>query len=256
MNLVDVHAHLDMPPVIDHIEEVVSRAKAAGVGVIIANGVNPSSNRMVLDLAKKYDIIKPALGLYPTDTHHLSLEEIQQEIDFIASQSNIIAFGEVGLDKKWSEEDKKRADELFEHQKKAFTLCIKKSMELDIPLIIHSRKAELEVIELLEELGAKKVVMHCFMGKKKYVERIQKNKWYFSIPCIVSKLNQLQYMVQTTPLSRLLLETDAPFLGVDVDSFNESARIRESVEIIARIKGLTVQETADQLFMNYQRLFQ
>ena len=256
MNIVDVHAHMDMSPLLEDIEGVASRAKAAGVKAIIANGVGPESNRRVLDLAAKYPAIKPALGLYPTDVHDMSEEEVDAEIKFILSQENVIAFGEVGLDKKWSEEDAPRAEELFAKQEGVFRNVIKAAVKAKLPLIIHSRKAEAEVIDILEELGAKKVVMHCFMGKKRFVQRIIDNGWFFSIPCVVTKLEQTQELVRKTPLKQLLTETDAPYLAPAGKEFpNESANIVESLKIMADIKKMEVNELADQLFMNYQRLF-
>lgn len=254
MNIVDVHAHLDLSPLLEDIKGVLSRASDAGVKAIIANGVNPESNRRVLDLSKKYPVIKPALGLYPTDIHELSEQEIDKEIKFIAQHA--IAFGEVGLDQKWSEENKPRSEELFAKQVAVFEKVILASIDADLPLIIHSRKAELEVIELLEKHGAKKVVMHCFMGKKKLVDRVIANGWYFSIPCIVTKLDQVKYIVEKTPLKRLLTETDAPYLAPAGKEFpNESANILDSLQVMAEIKKMEVNELADALYMNYMRLF-
>lgn len=253
MNIVDVHAHMDM---LEDLDGAIARAKEAGVKAILANGTNPTSNRKVLDLAKKYSIIKPALGLYPTDIYDMTLEEVKEELDFILSQKKVIALGEVGLDKKWSEEDKPRSKELLTHQVAVFEEVIKASKKSGLPLIIHSRKAELEVIELLEKHNVKKVVMHCFMGKKKYVKRIQENGWYFSIPCLVTKLDQVKYIVETTPLSKLLTETDAPYLApAGKDYPNEPANIFESLQTMAALKKMEVNELADQLYLNYMRLF-
>lgn len=251
MNIVDVHAHMDM---LEDLDGVIERAKAAGVKAIIANGTTPQTNRAVLELAKKYPLIKPALGLYPTDVHGLTLEEVKEELEFILAQDNVVALGEVGLDKKWSEVDKPNAQQLFAHQVEVFKLVIAASKKSGLPLIIHSRKAEEEVIELLEEAGAKKVIMHCFMGKKKFVQRIIDNGWHFSIPCVVTKLLQTQELVKQTPLKQLLTETDAPFL-TPTEGQNEPANITYSLEKMAEIKGLTVNELADQLYLNYMRLF-
>jgi TatD DNase family protein len=256
MNIVDVHAHMDIAPLHDDIEGVLERAKAAGIKAIIANGTNPESNRKVLDLAAKYPMIKPALGLYPTEVHTMSLAEVDAEIQFILSQDKVVAFGEVGLDQKWSDADKENSEELFAYQVAVFRKVVQASIKSGLPLIIHSRKAELEVIEILEELGAKKVVMHCFMGKKKFIQRIIDNGWFFSIPCIVTKLDQVKEIVTKTPLKQLLTETDAPYLAPAGKDFpNESANIVDSLAVIAQIKKMEINELADQLFMNYQKLF-
>jgi TatD DNase family protein len=108
---------------------------------------------------------------------------------------------------------------------------------------------------MLEKSKAKKVVMHCFSGKKKLVKRIQDNGWTLSIPVIVIKLEQFQETVRTTPLAQLLTETDTPYLGPQAGLGNEPKNVSLAITKIAEIKGMTETEVADQLFMNYMRLF-
>jgi len=107
MLLVDVHAHLDLKEFDSDLDEVINRAKTAGIKVIINNGLNPESNRKTLELSKKYEILKPALGLYPDDAIKLTQEQIRDEINFIKrNKDKIIAIGEVGLDYKYCKEKK------------------------------------------------------------------------------------------------------------------------------------------------------
>ncbi|MGM5481274.1 MAG: TatD family hydrolase [Nanobdellota archaeon] len=263
MRLVDIHAHMDMEPLVNKREQILKRAADVGVKVIVANGTDPESNRRVLALSQQYDVIKPALGIYPTHTTEYTPEEIDEEIEFIRQQKPV-AIGEVGLDYKLVNEDDVRElkelseQEQEEHKKRqqdAFEKFIRLAQELDIPLIIHSRKAESDVIDMLIKHKAKKVIMHCFMGKKKFVKQIQEQGWTFSIPTVVTKLQQMQDIVTTTKLSKLLTETDAPYLGPDPEQHNEPANISLSITKIAELKGLTETETADQIFMNYMRLF-
>jgi len=261
MNLIDIHAHLDYKPLADDSAGVVQRAKEAGVTVIIANGTSPESNRQVIALSKQFDIVKPALGFYPTHVHATSEEELDKELAFIKEQQPI-ALGEVGLDYKFAPEDPntEKIDEetkqsLIEKQKKGFQKIIHLAKELDIPLIVHSRKAELDVIELLEQSGHKKIIMHCFCGKKKLVERIRDNGWTFSIPVTVIKLFQFQEVVEKTNISQLLTETDSPWLGPEPGLTNEPKNIPLIVQKIAEIKKMDVEEVANNIFMNYQRLF-
>lgn len=263
MRLFDVHAHMDMEPTLTKIEQVLKRSHDAGVKAIIANGTDPKSNRKVLDLSRKYDVIRPSLGLYPTETVLYSERELDDEISFIRSQKPV-AIGEVGLDYKYA--DKKdetelkelspeKQDEIKKLQQRAFIKFIALANELDIPIIVHSRKAEADTIELLKTHRAKKVVMHCFMGKKKFVKQIQEQGWMFSIPVVVTKLEQMQTIVASTPLSNLLTETDTPFLGPDQGVANEPANVSKSIGTIARLKGMTEEDVANQLFMNYLRMF-
>ena len=105
MAYLDVHAHLEDPKFAEDLPEVIARAEAAGVKIIVNNGTNPEHNRQTLAIAKKHPIVKAALGLHPTDLVSLSDEEIAAELEFIKSQQNIVALGEVGLDFHWHKEE-------------------------------------------------------------------------------------------------------------------------------------------------------
>jgi len=247
--IVDVHAHLEFDNFEKDRDEVVRRAEKAGVVAVICNGTDPDYNRKILELSKKYNIIKAALGYYPCECDKVSESEIDKELEFIKNNKDkVVAIGEVGLDKKH--------DNDFEKQKKYFRKFIELNKELDIPIIVHSRFAEEETINILEEEKATKVLMHCFSGNKKLVERIIKNKWYLSIPANVVRSQQFQEMIEMIPLNQILTETDSPFLTHDPSiERNEPAYIVESLKKIADIKGLNVEELKKIIYTNYQRLF-
>jgi len=255
--LVDVHAHLDHEMFAKDRDEVIERAKAAGVKIIIANGVDPETNGYVLLFAKKYDIVKPALGIYPPDALQEEVNcggyplkmlpyDVDAELDKI-EKAEPIALGEVGLDYK-NCKDK-------EMQKQLFQKFIDLSKKLDIPLIVHSRKAESDVIDMLEASDAKKVVLHCFSGKKSLIKRAADKGWSFSIPTNVVKSEHFQQMIKQVHISQLLTETDCPYLSPFPGQRNEPAFVIESLKKIAEIKGTTIEDTASNIFMNYQKLF-
>ena len=156
---VDAHCHLDHPLLVPNLQEIIERARQAGVIAIISNGIDPESNRATLDIAKRFSEVKPALGLYPDQAQKLSEEEIDRELEFIKSQKDkIIAIGEVGLD---------FVERTYEkEQKKLFEKVIELSKSINKPIIIHSRKAESEIIEILQNNKCKKVILHCFCGRK------------------------------------------------------------------------------------------
>ncbi len=247
MIIIDAHAHLNFNEFKDDLDEVLDRAKEVGVKAIICNGINKQSNREILELAKKHPIIKPSLGFYPCDCDKLELDEIQEEIEFI-KKNNPIAIGEVGLDKKF--------DNDFEKQKIYFEKFINLAIELDIPIIVHSRKAEIECIEMLKAANAKKVIMHCFSGKKKLVQEVIDNGWHLSIPSNVIRSEQFQTMVDICPLRQLLTETDSPFMSPKKDvSRNEPSFLIDAIKKIAEIKKMDEIELGNIIFSNYQRLF-
>lgn len=253
MILVDVHAHLDWKDFKD-LDEVIERAKLAGVKAIISAGVDPKSNRQVLEIAKRYDIVKAALGIYPPDalgreTNTENLVDIDKEIEFITlNRSKIIAIGEIGLDYKSEDADK-------EMQKHVFVNQLRLAKKLNLPIIVHSRKAELEVIEILEKEGMKKVVLHCFSGKTSLIKKAICLGWSFSIPTNVVKSEQFQNLVKIVPLPQLLTETDSPFLSPFQGKRNEPAFVAESVKKIAEIKKLDQLEAANIIYSNYQNMF-
>jgi len=254
MKFVDVHAHFDMGEYDSDLKEVLEECKNKGVVAIIANGVHQESNRKVLELAKKFPIIKPALGFYPDHVAESKIEEVEKEIEFIKSQKNVVAFGEVGLDNKFDEkekdiENKKRL------QKIAFAKFIEASEKTKKPLIIHSRKAEADVIEMLESSTLKNPVFHCFSGKKRLMQKIADNGWNFSVPVTVIKLQQFQELVKYTNINQLLTETDSPYLAPVLGDRNTPANVPLTVNKIAELKGFTEEETANNIFMNYQRVF-
>ncbi len=240
--LVDVHTHLTDKAFDEDRAEVINRSKCS---VIINNGYTVEDNRKTLALAIKHPLVKVGLGLHPSETAKMDPRDMDKELDFI-SQQDIVAIGEIGIDGTYE-----NVEQQTEYFKKFVQLALKK----DLPMIIHSRKAELKIIEYLEEVGAKKVVMHCFTGKLKLVERAEKNGWYFSIPPNINHSTHFQELVKRVSLSQLLTETDAPYLGPDKGERNEPKYIEVTIKKIAEVKGLNEKEVEKAIFMNYQRLF-
>ncbi len=249
---IDLHCHIEFFE--NDLHSVISNAEKAGVGIIVASGICPESNRKVLEFSKKYKIIKPSLGVYPMDALEFEKNEkldfnLDDEIAFIKkNKEKIFAIGEIGLDYKNGDEGK--------GQKKQFEKMIELAKELDKPVIIHSRKSERDAIEILEKHGMKKVVMHCFSGKKSLLKRASDNGWYFSVPTSVVRASQYKMIAELISISRLFCETDSPFMSPFRNKWNEPAHVVESYKEIAKIKGFTLQETEKNIYMNWQRLFQ
>ena len=244
--LVDVHCHLDHPDFNKDLNKVIKRAEENNFVSIITNGTSYSSNKKVLEISKKYKIVKPALGLYPEEAIKLSKEQLKKELDFIKS-NNPIAIGEIGL-------DQFRVKNL-EKQKEVFKKLLNLSKELDLPVLVHSRKAETETIEVLEELKMKKVVMHCFGGNKEQTERAEKNGWVFSIPTSIVKNKGFKKLAKRVSLSKILTETDAPYLSPFENKRNEPSFITESIRKIAEVKKISEEELTKIIYSNYQKMF-
>ena len=257
--LVDVHTHLDHPLLINKIDEIVKRAKNAGLKHIITNGINPETNRTCLELSKKYDIVKCAMGLYPRNALKKEIEsgeyplkiadfDADGEIDFIRKNKNdIVAISEVGLDFV-NGEDKEQIED--------FQKMIQLAEELKKPIVVHSRKAELKCVEMLESSKNKKIVMHCFSSKKSLVKRISDNGWFLTAPTIIVTSQQFQEIVKNVPISQLFCETDSPYLSPYKEKTNEPAFVAESYSKIAEIKEMDVIEAINNIYMNWQKVFE
>lgn len=242
---IDVHCHIET---YKDIKEVVERARNAGVGLIINNSIDLKSMKKSSALSDWFEEIKIAMGVYPIECLKLSDEEVIEVINFIReNREKLIAIGEIGIDLKWSTD--------LEHQKKVFLRFVKLASELNLPMIVHSRKAESEVIEILESEKCQKVIMHCFSGNIGLAGRCVKNNWMLSIPTNVIFNGVMQDIVRKVPIKNLLCETDSPYFHPFKGKRNEPCYVVESYKKIAEIKGLELAEVEEQIEDNFKRFF-
>lgn len=248
--LVDIHAHLGYEDFYkDDLNEVIERSRQKNVKYIITSGTTHEENIKALELSKKYDIVEASLGLYPTFAVQLNEKQLQESLDFIKkNKKNIFAIGEIGLD---YYEDSSSS----EKQKDNFKRILELAEELKLPIIVHSRKAEREVIEILETTNIKNIIMHCFSGNFKLIKRIDNNNWFFSIPANIVHSDHFQKMAKEISLNKLLTETDCPFLSPIRGQRNEPMNVEYTINKIAEIKNITSDETKKIIFMNFQKIF-
>lgn len=259
---VDVHTHLTHEKFRGDQAAVIARAKAAGLGAIVVNGLEPESNREILELARD-PVIKPALGIYPIDAVNDRLPEgfpfpvarfdVKAEIQFIREQAmagRLVAVGECGLDGHWLGED------TFSAQEAVFEELIGIAMAADIPVIIHTRKLEQRSIEILTALGVKKADFHCFGGKVKLaLDAAEKHGWHFSIPANAPVNEAFRKMLRDLPSELLLTETDAPYLSPVKGQRNEPANVVGTVELFAALRKISPDEAKNRIWNNYLALF-
>jgi TatD DNase family protein len=263
MKLVDVHCHLTHEKFKTDFGAVIERAKKAGVKAIVCSGVNHPTNLEALGLAKKYDIIKASLGLYPIDLLGLSTDEtgltrqtekidLDKELDFIKKHNEeIVGVGECGLDYHWS-----KKEEEHKKQKENFQKIIDFVIKLKKPLIVHSRRAEFDAFEMLESSSIKKnmVILHCFEGRKHLLKKATDAGYNFTIPCVIVRLQHFQTLVEIAELGQIFTETDAPWLSPFPGKRNEPAFVARTVKKIAEIKKISQEEAAGQIWENYKKL--
>jgi TatD DNase family protein len=244
--LVDIHAHLDHPDFEKDIERVLGENVT-----IVATGINFESNRFALDLAKKYPNVRCTLGIYPKEAFEYESKEhgfefkgfnIDEELKWIEEKINenkgkIWGIGEIGLDFVNIKEDKADVD-LFKKQ-------LQLAKKHNLPVIIHSRKAEREVLDILKEEfeeGYKKVVLHAFGGNKKLIKEGLGLGYCFSIPPVVLRSSHFQMLVKEAPMKQLLTETDSPYLGHEREGRNEPKNVKFTIQKMAEIKEISEAE--------------
>lgn len=265
MNLIDVHCHLNHELFKDDLPEVLKRAQDIGIKVIIVSGVNTNANHEVLKLAQQYPIIKASLGIYPIDALGLSEGEtglprqpqpinLEEEFKFIEQHKDqVISIGEIGMDFHWASKEETGAK-----QADNFRRIIRFAKRINKPIVIHSRKAEAECIQILgEEIPHQEipVIMHCFSGKKVLINQAAALGHYFSVPPNIVKSDQFQTLVKIVPLTQILTETDSPWLSPVKEQKNEPSFVIETIKKIAEIKQLTPEQVADQIWENYTLAF-
>jgi TatD DNase family protein len=159
---------------------------------------------------------------------------------------SIVSIGEIGLDYHWVKDPKLR-----DYQETAFIEFIELAKEVDKPLVIHSRKAEKEALDILESQGGvSKVLMHCFNGSVDLIDRIVKNRWLLSVPTAVVNRKNHQKIAQACPLDSMVIETDAPFLSPDKERRNEPSKVYYSAKKIAELKQIPISEVAEKTTRN------
>jgi TatD DNase family protein len=260
---VDVHTHLTHERFVPDLEHVIARAKLAGLGAIVVNGLEPRSNRQILAMSQQDPLIKAALGIYPLNAicgilpdpppFPVEVFDVDQEIEFIRAQAlsgRISAVGECGLDAHWV------GSETFAEQERVFGKLIEVAVAANIPVIVHTRRLEKRAMEILEFFKAKKVDFHCFGGKSSLAIKAAENAdWCFSIPANARKNESFGKLLRGLPREKILTETDAPYLAPEKATRNEPQNVVGTVAYFAELRSIPIEEARDLVWANYQRLF-
>jgi TatD DNase family protein len=246
--IIDTHAHLCDPVFDGDRNEVLQRAREAGVAAVVSVGEDLNDAERNIRLAETFPEIFPAAGLYPT---RLDREEFDAMITFIRREhEKLSAIGEVGLDYWIVKEEGERVI-----QRERFAAFVDLANELDFPLNVHSRSAGGPVLAILLDRGARKVQLHAFDGKGSTAMPGVEAGYFFSIPPSILRSRQKQKLVKQLPLSSLLVESDSPVLGPSAGERNEPANVPAALRAIAEIKKVSEAYAAEVILENTRRLF-
>jgi len=217
----------------------------------------------VLELCDRHPHLLPALGVYPVDAVASKIDraawthpfdppapfDVDAEIDYIDSVADrLVAVGECGLDQYWV------TDQAEEQERVLRRLC-EVAMRHDLPVILHTRKAERRTLEIVRELGVDKADFHCFGGKLALAREVAEAGYYLSIPPVVVRAEAFQRYALHLPLERLLTETDSPYMGPVRDARNEPANVPLGVAAMAEARGIGADAMAEAIRDNFRRLF-
>lgn len=236
----DTHAHYDDEAFDEDREELLWKMKEQGVEFIVNVGASIASTKKTIELVQRYPFLYGAVGIHPSETEELK-EEDMLWLKKASVQKDIVAIGEIGLDYYWPEPDR-------EIQKKWFIRQLALASEVKLPVIIHSRDAAEDTLEILKEWDKDKTggVIHFFSYSKEIAREYLSMGYYFGIGGVLTFKNarKLVEAVEIIPMEKILLETDCPYLAPEPyrGKRNQSGYIDFVAEKLAKLKGITKEE--------------
>ncbi|HQU79957.1 MAG TPA: TatD family hydrolase [Azonexus sp.] len=250
--LVDSHCHLDFPDLAQRLPEILERMQRNEVGCAVCIAVNLEDFPRVLALAESHRHLYATVGVHPEYTD--AEEPTEQKLIELAAHPKVIAIGETGLDYYWQKDRP-------EWQRDRFRRHIRAAITTGKPLVVHMRDAAADTLGILREEGAQAVggVMHCFTETWEVARQALDLGFYISFSGIVTFKNALaiKEAAQKTPLDRILVETDSPYLAPAPHrgKTNEPAYVRHVAEEIARLRTLSLEEVSEATTANFFNLF-
>lgn len=251
---VDSHCHLDKlnyEELHHGVDDVIAKARAANVKQLLTVGVTLDSFPNMIEMISDYDEVFASCGVHPLDVESpFELDKLKE----YASHSKVIAIGETGLDYHYQ-------PETAELQRTRFKQHVSLAVEINKPLIIHTRNARQDTLDILKQGGAEKCggVIHCFTENLAFAKAAMDLGFYISISGIVTfkAAVELKEVVKALPLDRLLIETDSPYLAPvpHRGKENQPAYVVEVAQYIAQLKGESLGKVAEQTTKNFQNLF-
>jgi len=251
--MIDSHCHLDHEPLFNNINEILLRSKNIGLKKLLTICTSNESFENVQKILEIDEIIYGTYGIHPHETKNNKVTK-NVIIENIKKHPKLIGIGETGLDFYYNRSQKNE-------QIKCFKEHIEASIEIDLPIIVHSRNAESETFEILNEYKNQKpkILMHCFTGSYEFFKEMEKLNSYFSASGIITFTNSLslQKTFAKIPSNRLLVETDSPFLAPSPmrGKKNEPSFIKYTIKKLADLKDLDEAEMINITSKNFENLF-
>lgn len=253
MKIFDTHCHLNHEEFYRNVGNVINEAKAVGVDMFLVVGYDKASSLKALEIANENEGVYAAIGFHPTEIN-VSEEEFESVMNLL-NNSKVVAVGEIGLDYHWVKDSAQR-----EKQKEYFIRQINIANEHNLPISIHSRDADLDMLNILKEHPLKRGgVMHCYSGSVESAKEIVKMNFLIGLGGPVTFLNAKtpKEVAKMLPLEKIVVETDAPYLAPHPHrgKTNKPNYIILVIDEIGKIKNLSSEEIANQTYENARKMF-
>ena len=253
--IVDSHCHLDYPSLYNQLDDVIKRAEYNQVKYFLTICTTLKSFDTIKLITDKYENIYGTFGIHPHETKRFVNVDKSFILDSVKDNKKIIGIGETGLDFYYNHSEKKI-------QQKSFIEHINAALELNIPIIVHSREAEKDTYEILKseyKNSNLKILMHCFTGSKEFVKKLLDINCYVSVSGIITFNNstELAETVSSIPIEKLLVETDSPYLAPIPfrGKSNEPSYIIHTIDKLSLIKKISKEKIIFNTTNNFKRLF-
>jgi len=253
LRLIDTHAHLDFDDYNQDREEVFKRAQKIGVEKIVNIGADLEGSYRAVEQAEKHDFVYASVGIHPHEADTVN-EKSLAKIKALAVSPKVKAVGECGLDFYYDNSPR-------EIQKEAFKKQLQLALELELPMVVHSREAAAETLEILDQTAdfAENLIFHCYAYGPSEIEEIIKRDYYAAFGGLITfnSAQPIRNALKKMPLDRILLETDAPYLtpAPHRGKRNEPAYLEHIVKKAAAVKGVSAEKMAEITTKNAERIY-
>jgi TatD DNase family protein len=250
--MMDTHCHLSDPRLLEQIDGVMQRASDAGVKQIVTIGTHPGDWEAALEVAAKYSNVRCAIGVHPNYCHEVEFNLIPL-LRGLQTNPSVVALGEMGLDNFHTDVPK-------DLQRKFFIAQLDLAAELNRPVVIHSRSAIDDCLDVMKSYRSLSAVFHCFTGKSDEADRIIEAGYIIGITGVVTFKNapELRQIVARIPADQIVVETDAPWLSPEPmrkQKINEPAFVMHTATAVAAARGITLEEVDQLTTANASRLY-
>lgn len=250
--LIDSHVHLDKEQFDLDREYLIKSLKSNGIELVVNIGADLKSSIKSVELAKQYENIYATVGVHPHSAKDLT-EDMLNQLKDLTKEKKVVAIGEIGLDYHYDNSPRDVQREWFKKQ-------IQLAKELDLPIVVHSREADQDTLAILkEESEGLRGIIHCFSSDRAMMKEYIDLGFYIALggPVTFKKTDELKEVAKLVPIEKLLVETDAPYLAPHPyrGKRNEPMFVKQTAELIAKLKGITIEDLTLQTNRNTKSIF-